>query len=177
MMLEFSLISNVETEFLKKVFNSSAIFLSSCSTSSFSTSFMLLIELPLFEKNGLIVFQNNLLSKEKGKGTQESLKRYERSQKRRRRPNVTTSKILTAPYICNNSRMASLHHFHFFIILQKLLSLATQCYYFSSFKVPIANFGILLNPPTTDPPTTDHLLTDPPTNGPPTHRPTDPPTQ
>ena len=50
------------------------------------------------------------------KGTQESLKRYEPSQKRRRRPNVTTSKIFTAPYICNNSRMASLHNFHFFIM-------------------------------------------------------------
>ena len=62
MILAFSLISNVETAFFKKVFNSSAIFVSSYSISSFSTSFMLLPELPLFEKNGLIVFQNNLLS-------------------------------------------------------------------------------------------------------------------
>ena len=37
------------------------------------------------------------------------------TQERRRRPNITTSKVLTAPYICNNSRMASLHYFHFFI--------------------------------------------------------------
>ena len=51
MILEFSLISNVETAFLKKVFNSSAIFLSPCSISSFSTSFMLLAELPLYNKN------------------------------------------------------------------------------------------------------------------------------
>ena len=54
--------SNEETAFLKKVFDSSAIFLSCCSTSSFSTSFMLLLELPLLEKNGLAVFQSNLLS-------------------------------------------------------------------------------------------------------------------
>ena len=50
MILEFSLISNVETTFFKKVFNSSAIFLSSCSTSSFSTRFILLPEIPLFQK-------------------------------------------------------------------------------------------------------------------------------
>ena len=50
------------------------------------------------------------------KRTQDSLKRHEQSQKRRRRPNVTTSKIFTAPYICNNSRIASLHNFDFFII-------------------------------------------------------------
>ena len=62
MILEFLLISNVETAFFKKLFNSRAIFLSSCSILSFSTSFMLLPELPLFEKNHLIVFQNNLLS-------------------------------------------------------------------------------------------------------------------
>ena len=38
------------------------------------------------------------------------------TQERRRRPNITTSKIFTAPYICNNSsRIASLHYFHFFI--------------------------------------------------------------
>ena len=57
------------------------------------------------------------------KGTQKSLKQYEQAQKRQRRPNVTTSKIFTAPYICNNSRMASLHYFQFFHNLQKLLSL------------------------------------------------------
>ena len=62
MILEFPLIPDEETVFLKKVFNSSAIFLSSCSTSSFSTNFMLLLELPSFEKICLIVFQNNLLS-------------------------------------------------------------------------------------------------------------------
>ena len=50
------------------------------------------------------------------KGTQESLKQYEQAQKCRRRPNVTTSTIFAAPYVCNNSRMASLHYFHFFII-------------------------------------------------------------
>ena len=65
-----------------------------------------------------IVYVPNVFkfTKISAKGTQESLKRYERSQKRRRRPNVTTSKIFTAPYICNNSRMASLHNFHFFIM-------------------------------------------------------------
>ena len=36
------------------------------------------------------------------KGTQEWLKWYEESQKPRRTPNVTTSKIFKAPYICNN---------------------------------------------------------------------------
>ena len=36
------------------------------------------------------------------KGTQVWFKWYERLQKPRRRPNVTTSKIFTAPYICNN---------------------------------------------------------------------------
>ena len=86
-----------------------------------------------------IVYVPNVFkfTKISAKGTQESLKRYERSQKRRRRPNVTTSKIFTAPYICNNSRMASLHNFHFFIMCR--LSLATQFYYFSNFKLPIAN--------------------------------------
>ena len=39
------------------------------------------------------------------KQIQESLKRYERAQKRQRRPNVTNSKIFTAPYISNDSRM------------------------------------------------------------------------
>ena len=53
--LEFSLISHVEAAFYKKVFNSAAIFFSSGSTSSFSTSFILLPELPLFVKNGLAV--------------------------------------------------------------------------------------------------------------------------
>ena len=72
------------------------------------------------------------------KRTQESLKQYELSQKRRRTPNVTTSKIFTASYICNNSRMVSLHNFHFFIIC-RLSSLAAQFYYFSNFKIPIAN--------------------------------------
>ena len=43
------------------------------------------------------------------KRTQESLKRYERVQKRQMRPNVTTTKIFTASCIFNNSRMASLH--------------------------------------------------------------------
>ena len=57
------------------------------------------------------------------KRTQKSLKRYEQVQKRQRKPDVTTSKIFTAPYICNNSRMASLHYFQFFNNLQKLLSL------------------------------------------------------
>ena len=80
-----------------------------------------------------IVYVPNVFkfTKISAKGTQESLKRYERSQKRRRRPNVTTSKIFTAPYICNNSRMASLQNFHFFIT-------ATQLY-FSNFKIPVAN--------------------------------------
>ena len=71
------------------------------------------------------------------KGTQESLKWYEQSQKLGRRPNITTSKIFTAPYICNNLRMASLQNFHFFIMCR--LSLATQFYYFSIFKIPISN--------------------------------------
>ena len=39
------------------------------------------------------------------KRTQESLKRDERAQKRQRRPNVTSSKIFTAPNICNDSRI------------------------------------------------------------------------
>ena len=57
------------------------------------------------------------------KRTQESLKQYEQAQKRQRRQNVTTSKIFTAPYICNSSRMASLHYFKFFCNLHRLLSL------------------------------------------------------
>ena len=39
------------------------------------------------------------------KRTQESLKRYERAQKRQRRPNITSSKTFAAPNICKNSRM------------------------------------------------------------------------
>ena len=65
-----------------------------------------------------IVYVPNVFkfTKISAKGTQESLKRYEQSQKHGRRPNITTSKIFTAPYICNNSsRIASLHYFHFFI--------------------------------------------------------------
>ena len=46
------------------------------------------------------------------KGTQESLKRHEGAQKHQRRPNVITSKIFTAPYIYNNSRM---HRYTIFI--------------------------------------------------------------
>ena len=50
-------------------------------------------------------------------------------QKEPRRLNVTTSKIFAASYICHNSRMASLHYFHFSIICRnyriKLLSLGT----------------------------------------------------
>ena len=62
MILEFSLIFNEETAFSKKVFNSSAISLLFYSPSSFSTSFMLPSKLSLFEKNGLTLLQNNLLS-------------------------------------------------------------------------------------------------------------------
>ena len=58
-----------------------------------------------------------------GKQTHKSLKQYEQAQKRQRRPNITTSKTFTAPYFYNNLRMASLHYFHFFFNLQKLLSL------------------------------------------------------
>ena len=57
------------------------------------------------------------------KRTQELLKQYERAEKRQRRPNITTSKIFTAPYIYKNSRMALIHYFHFFYNLQKFLSL------------------------------------------------------
>ena len=87
-----------------------------------------------------IVYVPNVLkfTKISAKGTQESHKRYEPSPKRRRRPNVTTSKIFTAPYICNNSTMASLHSFHFFIMCRPSSS-ATRFYYFSNFKIPIAN--------------------------------------
>ena len=79
------------------------------------------------------------------KGTQQLLKWYERAQKDQGRPNVTTSKIFIASYIsiCNNSRIASLHYFHFTIICKnyrtKLLFLGTQFYYFSTFKTLIAN--------------------------------------
>ena len=77
-----------------------------------------------------IVYVPNVFkfTKISAKGTQESLKRYKRSQKRRRRANVTTSTVITALCICNNSKMASLHNFHFFHNVQKLLSLATQFY-------------------------------------------------
>ena len=86
-----------------------------------------------------IVYLPNIFkfTKISAKRTQESLKRYEPSQKRRRRPNVTTRKFSTAPYICNNSRIASLHNFHFFIMC-RLSSLAIQFYYFSNFEIPIA---------------------------------------
>ena len=46
-----------------------------------------------------------------------------KAQKCQSRPNVTTSKIFIAPYICNNSRMTSLYYFQFFYNLRKLLSL------------------------------------------------------
>ena len=39
------------------------------------------------------------------KRTQESLERYELAQKRQRRPNLTSTKIFTAPNIYNGSRM------------------------------------------------------------------------
>ena len=39
------------------------------------------------------------------KRNQESLKRYERAQKRQKRPNVTTSKIFIAQHISNDLRM------------------------------------------------------------------------
>ena len=52
-----------------------------------------------------------------------SLKQHEQAQKRQRIPDVTISKIFTVLFICNNSRMASLHYFHFFYNLQKLISL------------------------------------------------------
>ena len=41
-------------------------------------------------------------AKIQAKRTQESLKRYERAQRRQKRLNVTTSKIFTAPYISND---------------------------------------------------------------------------
>ena len=58
----FSLIFNVETSFLKNTCNSLAIRSSSWNTWSFSTSLICAPEFPLFEKNGLTVFQNYLLS-------------------------------------------------------------------------------------------------------------------
>ena len=69
------------------------------------------------------------------KGTQGSLKRYESSQKSRRRSNVTAIKIFTAPYSCNNSRMAQLHNFNFFHNVQTQCLSYTQFYYFSNFKI------------------------------------------
>ena len=55
----FSLIFNVDTAFLKSLLSSFAIRLPSCHTWSFSTSLICDLQFPLFEKNGLIVFQNN----------------------------------------------------------------------------------------------------------------------
>ena len=69
------------------------------------------------------------LTKISAKGTQESLKRYEQSQKRRRRPNVTTTKIFTASYICNNLRTASLQNFHFFIMCRLSYSVLLFFYF------------------------------------------------
>ena len=95
----------------------------------------------------LFTFQiySSSLAKISAKGTQESLKRYERAQKRQRTPNVKTRKIFTASYTCNNSRKASLHYFDFSIIWRncriKLLSLGTQFYYFSTFKILVANLN------------------------------------
>ena len=72
--------------------------------------------------------------------TQESLKRYERAQKRQRRPNVTTSKIFKAPYISNDSRVKLEWHnnkgtgitrlFSLFYNLQKLHFLLFFVIYF-----------------------------------------------
>ena len=74
------------------------------------------------------------------KRTQESLKWYEQAQKRQRRPNVTTSKIFTAPYNSNDSRMGLARHndkgtqivrlFSLFYNLQKLLALPSFIIYF-----------------------------------------------
>ena len=72
------------------------------------------------------------------KGIQESLKRSERAQKRLRRLNVTTGKVFTVPYICNISRVASLHYFHFFIICRNYLPNSVLLY-FSTFIILIAN--------------------------------------
>ena len=72
-----------------------------------------------------IVYVPNVFkfTKISAKGTQESLKWYEQSQKRQRRPNVT-SKVFTAPCISKNSRMTSLHNFHFFIIFSEITFLS-----------------------------------------------------
>ena len=92
-----------------------------------------------------IVYVPNIFkfTKISAKETQELLKWYERAQKRQGRPNITTSNIFTASYICNNSKTASLHYFHFSIICRnyriRLLSLGTQIYCFSTFKILIAN--------------------------------------
>ena len=64
------------------------------------------------------------------KQTQKSLKQYEQAQKCQRRPNVTTSKIFTAPYICNNSRMASLHYFQFFYNLRNYFPYSVLLFFY-----------------------------------------------
>ena len=53
---------------------------------------------------------------------------------------VTTSKIFTGTYICNNSRMASLHYFHFFIIWRNYFPYSVLLFFY--FKILIANLGI-----------------------------------
>ena len=57
----FPFIFKFETAFLEKVFNSSAIFWSSCNNSLSLTSCILEPRSPLFEKKGLTVFQRSLL--------------------------------------------------------------------------------------------------------------------
>ena len=57
-----SLIFNEDKAFLKNLFNSFVIRSSSCNISSFSRSLICDALFPLFEKTGLIVFQNILLS-------------------------------------------------------------------------------------------------------------------
>ena len=69
------------------------------------------------------------------KRTQESLRQYELTQKRQRRPNATTSKIFPAPYICNNSRMLSLHYFHYFCNLHSFNYFLYSVLLFFYFKV------------------------------------------
>ena len=82
------------------------------------------------------------------KRTQESLKRYERAQKRQRRPNVKMSKTFTAQNICNDSRMELGKHndkdtqiiklFSLFYNLPKFIS-SLSFIIFLLFKVLIAN--------------------------------------
>ena len=50
--------------------------------------------------------------------------------KRWRRPNKITSKICTAPYICSNSRMASLHYFHFFTICRNYFPFSVLLFFY-----------------------------------------------